>query len=72
MLVFCPRAKGHPISAPLSTSIMAHARPQGFDEFMNVVLVECEEVWLAKPATEKRAATDLTRKPLGKQTIPVL
>jgi len=41
-------------------------RLQGFDEFMNVVLDDAEEVWLAKPATEKRAATEPTRKPLGK------
>lgn len=38
---------------------------QGFDEFMNVVLDEAEEVWQPKPATEKRAAMELTKKPMG-------
>lgn len=40
---------------------------QGFDEFMNVVLDDAEEVWLPKAATEKRPATELTRKPMGEQ-----
>jgi hypothetical protein len=32
---------------------------------MNVTLDDAEEVWLPRAATEKRAATELTRKPLG-------
>jgi small nuclear ribonucleoprotein (snRNP)-like protein len=52
--------------------LLAHFAPsrsdtlsQGFDEFMNLVLDDAEEVWLPRAATEKRAATELTRKPLG-------
>lgn len=38
---------------------------QGFDEFMNVVLDDAEEVWMPKAATEKRPAIEMKRKPLG-------
>lgn len=39
---------------------------QGFDEFMNVVLKDSEEVWQAKPATETKPAREAKRKPLGR------
>jgi hypothetical protein len=39
--------------------------PQGFDEFMNVILDDAEEVYLAKPATSTKAGRDESRKRLG-------
>ena len=32
---------------------------------MNITLDEAEEVWLARKATEKKPATELTKQPLG-------
>lgn len=38
---------------------------------MNITLDEAEEVWLARKATDKKPATEMTKKPLGESLLSV-